>query len=661
MLYLREVFYDKISVFSLGEIIVSKETKSYTGEQIQVLEGLEAVRMRPGMYIGTTDSAGLHHLVNEIVDNSIDEALQGYGRYIHVWINEDNSITVRDEGRGIPVDIHKKMNRPTVEVVMTVLHAGGKFGGGGYKVSGGLHGVGMSVVNALSVSMDVTIDRDGKRYYQDFSYGKILHDLKVIGDSDPEKTGTTIHFKPDPIIFKEGVIYEFNILAKRLSELSFLNKGIKLVLTDKREGQEKEEIYYHENGLEEYVSYLNRNREPIHRKIICFENTKDDVIVEVAMQYTKSFTENLYSYTNNIHTHEGGTHESGFKTALTRSVNDYARRQKFLKDNEENLTGDDIREGLTAIISVKVPEPQFEGQTKTKLGNSEVRSIVDGITGEAMQIFLEENPKEAKVIIEKAKTAARAREAARRARDMTRRKSALESTSLPGKLADCALTDPTFCELFIVEGNSAGGSAVDGRDRRHQAILPLRGKILNVEKSRMDKILANEEIRNLITAIGTSVGDNFDLAKARYHKIIIMTDADVDGAHIRTLLLTLFYRYMRPLIESGYVYIAQPPLYSIKKGKKVEYFYNDRALQEYLEANKDGKERAIQRYKGLGEMNAADLGETTMKNENRILLKVSIEDAQNADDIFSILMGEKVQPRREFITENAKYAKNIDA
>lgn len=640
---------------------MSKENKAYTGEQIQVLEGLEAVRMRPGMYIGTTDSAGLHHLVNEIVDNSIDEALQGYGKYIHVWINEDNSITVRDEGRGIPVDIHKKMNRPTVEVVMTVLHAGGKFGGGGYKVSGGLHGVGMSVVNALSVEMDVTIDRDGKRYYQDFSYGKILNDLKVIGESDPKKTGTTIHFKPDPEIFKEGVVYEFGILAKRLSELSFLNKGIKLVLTDKRTGKEKEEIYYHENGIEEYVDYLNRNREPIHRKIISFENTKDEVIVEVAMQYTKSYTENLYSYTNNIHTHEGGTHESGFKTALTRSVNDYARRQKLLKDNEENLTGDDIREGLTAVISVKVPEPQFEGQTKTKLGNSEVRSIVDGITGEAMQIFLEENPKEAKVIIEKAKTAARAREAARRARDMTRRKSALESTSLPGKLADCALTDPAFCELFIVEGNSAGGSAVDGRDRRHQAILPLRGKILNVEKSRMDKILANEEIRNLITAIGTSVGDNFDISKARYHKIIIMTDADVDGAHIRTLLLTLFYRYMRPLIEAGYIYIAQPPLYSIKKGKKIEYFYNDRALQEYLEANKDGKDRAIQRYKGLGEMNAEDLGETTMRNENRILLKVSIEDAQNADDIFSVLMGEKVQPRRAFITENAKYAKNIDA
>lgn len=640
---------------------MSEEKKAYTGEQIQVLEGLEAVRMRPGMYIGTTDSAGLHHLVNEIVDNSIDEALQGYGEYIHVWINEDDSITVRDEGRGIPVDIHKKMNRPTVEVVMTVLHAGGKFGGGGYKVSGGLHGVGMSVVNALAVEMDVTICRDGKRYYQDFSYGKVLHDLKIIGECASNDTGTMIHFKPDPEIFKEGTVYEFNILAKRLSELSFLNKGIKLVLTDKREGKEKEEVFYHENGIEEYVAYLNRNKETIHGKVIVFENEKEDVIVDIAMQYTKTYSENLYSYTNNIHTHEGGTHESGFKTALTRSVNDYARKQKLLKDNEDNLTGDDIREGLTAVISVKVPEPQFEGQTKTKLGNSEVRSIVDSVTGEALQIFFEEHPKEAKIIVEKAKTAARAREAARRARDMTRRKSALESTSLPGKLADCSLTDPSFCELFIVEGNSAGGSAVDGRDRRHQAILPLRGKILNVEKARMDKILANEEIKNLITAIGASVGDNFDINKARYHKIIIMTDADVDGAHIRTLLLTLIYRYMRPLIEHGYVYIAQPPLYSIKKGKKVEYFYDDKALQAYLKDNNDGKERSIKRYKGLGEMNAADLGETTMKNENRILLKVSIEDAQNADDVFSILMGEKVQPRREFITANAKYANNIDA
>lgn len=639
--------------------MVSKE-QTYTGEQIQVLEGLEAVRMRPGMYIGTTDSAGLHHLVNEIVDNSIDEALQGYGKYIHVWINEDNSITVRDEGRGIPVDIHKKMNRPTVEVVMTVLHAGGKFGGGGYKVSGGLHGVGMSVVNALSVAMDVTIKRDGKIYYQDFARGEILHDLQVIGTCPVEETGTSIHFIPDAQIFKEGTVYDFNILAKRLSELSFLNKGIKLVLTDKREGSQKEEIYYHENGIEEYVAYLNRNKDVIHKKIIFFENVKDDVMVDVAMQYTNKYAENLYSYTNNIHTHEGGTHESGFKTALTRTINDYARRQKFLKENEENLTGDDIREGLTAVISVKVPEPQFEGQTKTKLGNSEVRSIVDSITGEAVQIFLEENPKEAKVIVEKAKTAARAREAARRARDMTRRKSALESTSLPGKLADCSLTDPAFCELFIVEGNSAGGSAVDGRDRKHQAILPLRGKILNVEKSRMDKILGNEEIRNLITAIGTSIGDNFELAKARYHKIIIMTDADVDGAHIRTLLLTFIYRYMRPLIEAGYVYIAQPPLFSIQKGKKVEYFYDDAALQAYLKENTGNKEHTIKRYKGLGEMNAADLGETTMRNENRILLKVSIEDAQNADDVFSILMGEKVQPRREFITANAKYANNID-
>lgn len=640
---------------------MSKKQVDYTGEQIQVLEGLEAVRLRPGMYIGTTDSAGLHHLVNEIVDNSIDEALAGYGKNIQVWINEDNSITVKDEGRGIPVDMHKKMKRPTVEVVMTVLHAGGKFGGGGYKVSGGLHGVGMSVVNALSDEMDVIIDRDGKRYRQEFAKGKIVSELTVIGDSEPGKTGTTIHFKPDPTIFKEGTVYDFNILAKRLSELSFLNKGIRLSLTDKRVGQEKEEIFYHANGIAEYVPYLNRNKVALHPDVILFENSKDDVIVEIAMQYTNSYSENLYSYTNNIHTHEGGTHESGFKTALTRSVNDYARRQKLLKDNEENLSGEDIREGLTAVISVKVPNPQFEGQTKTKLGNSEVRSIVDSITGEGIATFLEENPKEAKKIVEKGKTAARARAAARRARDMTRRKSALESTSLPGKLADCSVTNPEFCELFIVEGNSAGGSAMDGRDRRHQAILPLRGKILNVEKARMDKMLANEEIKNLITAIGTSFGETFDISKARYHKIIIMTDADVDGAHIRTLLLTLFYRHMRELIEYGYVYIAQPPLYSIRKGKKIEYFYDDAALQNYLKDNPKDKDREIQRYKGLGEMDADQLGDTTMKNENRVLLKVSLEDAAMADDVFSTLMGEKVQPRREFITSHAKYADNIDA
>ncbi len=636
----------------------------YTGDQIQVLEGLEAVRKRPGMYIGTTDSAGLHHLVNEIVDNSIDEALAGYGKFIEVVIEKDNSITVRDQGRGIPVDIHPKMQRPTVEVVMTVLHAGGKFGGGGYKVSGGLHGVGMSVVNALSESMYVQVRRDGKIYQQQFAYGKIITELTVIGECPIEETGTTIHFLPDPQIFKEGTVYDFNILGKRLSELSFLNKGIQLTLEDKREGLEKIKKYLHPNGISEYVPYLNRSKKPIHKDVIIFESEKDNVVVDIAMQFTDAYSENIYSYTNNIHTHEGGTHEFGFKTALTRCINEYARRSNLLKDKDDNLTGEDIREGLTCVISVKVPEPQFEGQTKTKLGNSEVRGIVDTLTGEAVSTYLEEHPTEAKRIIDKSIKAARAREAARKAREMTRRKNALESTTLPGKLADCSVSDPSFSELFIVEGNSAGGSAIDGRDRRYQAILPLRGKILNVEKARLDRILGSEEIRNLITAIGTGVGDQFNVEKARYHKIIIMTDADVDGAHIRTLLLTLFYRYMQPLIEAGYVYIAQPPLYSIKKGKKKTYLYDDNALREYLQeegGNADLEQvKGIQRYKGLGEMNPEELWETTMNNENRILLKVSLEDAIEADDVFSILMGERVEPRREFITTNARYVKNLD-
>lgn len=635
-----------------------KKQSDYTGEQIQVLEGLEAVRKRPGMYIGTTDSAGLHHLVNEIVDNSIDEALAGYGSHIDVVIHPDNSISVQDEGRGIPVDIHPKMHRPTCEVVMTVLHAGGKFGGGGYKVSGGLHGVGMSVVNALSEEMRVRICRDGYLYGQSFAYGKPTSDVEKIEPCS--ETGTWIWFKPDPEIFKEGTVYDFDTLAQRLSELSFLNRGITLTLTDKRPGEEKESVFHHANGIAEYVPWLNRNKTPIHKDLIIFENERDGVIVDIAMQYTKAYSENIYSYTNNIHTIEGGTHEVGFKTALTRTVNDYARRMNLLKEKEDNLSGDDIREGLTAVISIKVPEPQFEGQTKTKLGNSEVRGIVDTIVGTGVATFLEEHPSDAKAIVQKAKDAHKAREAARKARDMTRRKSALESTTLPGKLVDCSVKDPAFSELFIVEGNSAGGSAQDGRDRRFQAILPLRGKILNVEKARLDRILSSEEIRNLITAIGTGVGDQFDITRCRYHKIIIMTDADVDGAHIRTLLLTLFYRYMRPLIDAGYIYIAQPPLYSVKHGKKTVYLYNDAALDEYMLNNDSKSSKNIKRYKGLGEMDAEQLWETTMNNENRVLLNVTLEDAEHADDVFAKLMGEKVAPRRAFITENAKYVKNID-
>lgn len=631
----------------------------YTGNEIQVLEGLDPVRKRPGMYIGTTGSAGLHHLVNEIVDNSIDEALAGYGKTITVTIHTDNSITVRDEGRGIPVDIHPKMGRPTSEVVMTVLHAGGKFGKGSYKVSGGLHGVGMSVVNALSDAMRVRICRDGKVHEQRFARGKIASELEVVGQCD--HTGTTIWFHPDIDIFKEGIVYDFDILSRRLQELSFLNGGLTLTLTDERPDEVRTERYYNPGGLADYVPWLNRNRVPIQKDVILFEGERDGVIVDISMQYTKSYSENIYSYTNNIHTIEGGTHEIGFKTALTRSVNDYARRMNLLKDKDENLSGDDIREGLTAVISVQVPDPQFEGQTKTKLGNSEVRGVVDVVVGNGVATFLEEHPSEAKTIISKAIDAQRARVAARKARDMTRRKSALESTALPGKLVDCSVKDPAFSELFIVEGNSAGGSAQDGRDRRFQAILPLRGKILNVEKARLDRILNSEEIKNLITAIGTGIGDQFDLDKARYHKIIIMTDADVDGAHIRTLLLTLFYRYMTPLIDAGYIYIAQPPLYSVKEGKKLTYLYNDESLDQYrLEKGAENLEKNLKRYKGLGEMDADQLWDTTMNNENRVLLKVALEDAANADDVFSMLMGEKVAPRREFITSNAKYVKNID-
>lgn len=626
----------------------------YTANEIQVLEGLEAVRKRPGMYIGSTSSRGLHHLVYEIVDNSIDEALAGYGSRIDVIIHKDNSITVIDEGRGIPVEPHPKMKIPAVEVVLTTLHAGGKFGGKGYKVSGGLHGVGMSVVNALSEWLEVEVSREGKIFQQRYERGKTVSKLKVIGTT--KKTGTKIVFKPDYKIF-EDTVYDFNILAQRLRELSFLNKGLKIVLKDERNNNEV--VFLHNGGIIDFVKFINKNKDTINSKVIYFENEKDDIQVEVALQYTDTYAENIFSYANNINTHEGGTHESGFKSALTRVINDYARKQNLLKENDNNLTGEDIREGLTGVISVKVPEPQFEGQTKTKLGNSEVRGIVESIVNENLSTFLEENPSVGKKIIEKAIYAARAREAARKARELTRRKNALENTALPGKLADCSIKDPQYCELYLVEGDSAGGSAKQGRDRRFQAILPLRGKIINVEKARLDKILNNEEIRAIITAMGTGISDDFDITRVRYHKIILMSDADVDGAHIRTLLLTFFYRYMKPLVEQGYVYIAQPPLYKVKKNKEEIYLYSDEELEKYLE--RVGRDNYnIQRYKGLGEMNPDQLWDTTMNPESRTILKVSLEDAIKADEIFTILMGDKVEPRREFIQSNAKYVRNLD-
>ncbi len=626
---------------------------SYGASQIQVLEGLEAVRKRPGMYIGSTSSRGLHHLVYEVVDNSIDEALAGYCDKIEVIIHQDNSITVTDNGRGIPVDIHPKMGRPAVEVVLTVLHAGGKFGGEGYKVSGGLHGVGVSVVNALSESLEVEVKRDGNIYHQRYERGTPVTELKVIGKADT--TGTKVYFKPDREVF-EDLVYNFETLSQRLRELSFLNKGVKIVIHDERSGEEV--VFQHQGGIVDFVKYVNKNKDVIHNQPIYFENSKDDLHVEVSLQYNDGYTENVFSFANNINTHEGGTHEAGFKTALTRVINDYARKNNILKENENNLSGEDVREGITAVISIKVREPQFEGQTKTKLGNSEVRGAVDSIVGEGMGTFLEENPSIARKIIEKAVNAARAREAARKARELTRRKSALESTSLPGKLADCSTKDPAGSELYLVEGDSAGGSAKQGRDRRFQAILPLRGKIINVEKARLDKILGNEEIRAMITAMGTGIGDDYDIEKARYHKLIIMTDADVDGSHIRTLLLTFFYRYMRPLIEAGYVYIAQPPLYLVKKGKENHYLYNDQELEKMLA--KIGRDVNIQRYKGLGEMNPDQLWETTMNPEGRTILQVTLQDAIEADEIFTILMGDKVEPRREFIQEHAKDVRNLD-
>ena len=630
--------------------------QEYGASQIQVLEGLEAVRKRPGMYIGSTGPRGLHHLVYEIVDNSIDEALQGYCDRIYVSLNEDGSVTVKDDGRGIPVETHPKTGKSTLETVLTVLHAGGKFGGGGYKVSGGLHGVGISVVNALSKWLVADVYRDGKIYRQTYEKGITTSALEVVGES--HHTGTIINFMPDETIFDE-IEFKYETLEHRLRELSFLNKGVKIVFEDKREGSQRKKEFHYEGGLVEFVKYLNKTKTPIHDDVVYIDKKVGDSIVEIAMQYTDGYTENIYSFANNIDTHEGGTHLAGFKAALTKTVNDYAKRNKLIKENEGNLTGEDIREGLTAVISVKLPDPQFEGQTKTKLGNTYMRGNVDGVTVEELGAFLEENPTTARTIVDKGLRAQRAREAAKRARELTRRKSVLESTSLPGKLADCAEKDPSKSEIFLVEGDSAGGSAKQGRDRHTQAILPLRGKILNVEKSRLDRILSSDEIKNMITAFGCGIGNDFDLEKARYHKIVIMTDADVDGAHIRTLLLTFFFRYMRPLIENGYVYAAQPPLYKVKKQKKEYYVYSDKELEVLLEEiGRTGVE--LQRYKGLGEMNAEQLWDTTMNPETRTLLQVTIEDAVMADQVFSMLMGDKVGPRKEFIEENATYVTNLD-
>ena len=632
------------------------QENSYDESQIQVLEGLEAVRKRPGMYIGSTSGKGLHHLVWEIVDNSIDEALAGYCDEINVSIEEDNSIRVTDNGRGIPVGIQEKMGRPAVEVIMTVLHAGGKFGGGGYKVSGGLHGVGASVVNALSTELEVFVHREGKIHYQKYERGIPVADLKVIGDTD--QTGTITRFKPDPEIFQETTVYEFDTLATRMRELAFLNRNIKLTIEDKREHKQKKEFHY-EGGIKSYVEHLNRSKQPIHEEPVYVEGSKDGIQVEVSLQYNEGYTNNIYSFTNNIHTYEGGTHEVGFKTALTRVINDYGRKNSILKDADSNLTGEDVREGLTAIVSIKHPNPQFEGQTKTKLGNSEARTITESVFSEAFEKFLLENPNVARKIVEKGTMAARARVAAKKARELTRRKSALEVSSLPGKLADCSSKDPAISEIYIVEGDSAGGSAKQGRDRHFQAILPLKGKIINVEKARLDKILSNDEVRTIITAIGTNIGGDFDIEKARYHKVIIMTDADVDGAHIRTLLLTFFYRYMRQIIEHGYIYIAQPPLFKIQQGKKIQYAYNEKELEKILAELPAQPKPGIQRYKGLGEMNPTQLWETTMDPEVRSLLQVSLQDAIEADETFEILMGDKVEPRRNFIQENAKNVKNL--
>ena len=635
----------------------NKVNHAYGAEQIQVLEGLDPVRKRPGMYIGSTGSRGLHHLVYEVVDNAIDEALAGHCDKIYVSIDPDNGITVKDNGRGIPVEIHPKTGKSTVETVLTVLHAGGKFGAGGYKVSGGLHGVGVSVVNALSKELIVEVKMNGKIYRQEFAYGVPQTELEIVGETT--ERGTCVRFMPDDAVFEETQ-YKYDTLEHRLRELAFLNKGIHITLEDKREDLQKVKEFHYTGGLVEFVRYINKNKSPIHDDVIYFEKKQGDYTVEIAMQYTDAYVENVYSFANNINTHEGGMHLTGFKTALTRVINDYAKKSNFLKSKEDNLMGEDIREGLTAVVSIKLPDPQYEGQTKTKLGNPQARSAVETISGDNITAFLDENPASARIIIDKALRAQRAREAAKKARELTRRKSVLESTSLPGKLADCAEKDPVKSEIYLVEGDSAGGSAKQGRDRKTQAILPLRGKILNVEKSRLDRILSSDEIRNMITAFGCGISNEFDEEKLRYHKIVIMTDADVDGAHIRTLILTFFFRYMRPLIEKGYVYIAQPPLFRIKKGRREEYVYSDKELNERLEEIGRSNQVELQRYKGLGEMNAEQLWDTTMNPATRTLLKVTIEDASMADDIFSMLMGDKVEPRRNFIQENAKYVKNLD-
>ena len=648
------------------DIIETRITgETYDASQIQVLEGLEAVRKRPGMYIGSTDARGLHHLVYEIVDNAIDEALAGFCNDILVVIHPDDSVSVRDNGRGFPVDEHPKLHRPAVEVCLTVLHAGGKFGGSGYKVSGGLHGVGASVVNALSSHLRVEVHSGGKIYEQEYNRGKIAYDLRVIGTA--EDTGTYIHFWPDirseqnpDGVFDPGITFEYDTLKTRLREMAFLNKGVRITLKDEREGQEREHVFHYEGGLKEFVKYLNKNKEVLFPEPIYVEGVKNMVMVEVAMQYNDSYTDNIYSFANNIHTPEGGTHLTGFVQALTRAVNDYGRRYKILKDTDANLKADDVKESLAAIVSVKLPEPQFEGQTKSKLGNSEVRGIVDGFVTEHLTTFMEENPAISRIILDRCLGAARAREAARKARELTRRKSVLESGSMPGKLADCTERDPAKCEIFMVEGDSAGGSAKSGRDRHFQAILPLRGKILNVEKTRMDKILVNQEIKNMITAFGCGIGDDFNMDKLRYHRIVCMTDADVDGSHIRILMLTFFYRYMPELIKQGYVYSAMPPLYKITKGKQEWYVYSDEEKEAKLnEIGRDSKPE-IQRYKGLGEMSSEQLWQTTMNPETRTMKQFTLSDAMAADEIFTLLMGDKVEPRREFIEQNATLVKDLD-
>ncbi|MDH4960245.1 DNA topoisomerase (ATP-hydrolyzing) subunit B [Ligilactobacillus salivarius] len=644
------------------EKLQEEKAKEYDASQIQVLEGLEAVRKRPGMYIGSTSSQGLHHLVWEIIDNGIDEALAGFADEINITVEEDNSITVKDNGRGIPVDIQKKTGRPALETVFTVLHAGGKFGGGGYKVSGGLHGVGASVVNALSTNLDVKVMRedDENVYGMDFKLGKVATSMTVVGKCPRHEHGTIVHFKPDPDIFTETTTYDINVLTKRIRELAFLNKGLKITIDDKRQEEPTHEEFHYAGGIKHYIEFLNKGKEVIFPEPIYVEGEQNGITVEVALQYTNDFHSNLLSFTNNIHTYEGGTHESGFKTALTRVINDYGRKSGLIKENDANLSGEDVREGLTAVVSIKHPNPQFEGQTKTKLGNSDARKVTDKLFSETFNKFMLENPTVAKQIVEKGLLAAKARIAAKRAREVTRKKNGLEISNLPGKLADNTSKDPEISELFIVEGDSAGGSAKQGRSRLTQAILPIRGKILNVEKATIDRILANEEIRSLFTALGTGFGEEFDVSKANYHKLIIMTDADVDGAHIRTLLLTLIYRFMKPMLDAGYVYIAQPPLYQVRQGKMIKYIDSDEELNDVLGSLPPSPKPVIQRYKGLGEMDAEQLWETTMNPENRRLLRVELSDAEEANEVFEMLMGDHVGPRRQFIEDNATFVNNLD-